>query len=115
MPDFTATASTLTTAGIAVASLCPVGTPEDLTKSLEITRSYQDPSNGRWLLDSLKKPLSRTLRVKTVPVVALLSIEGSVLFNGSPSDPKFWSELEKIDPKIKRPDSPVRDAKIETN
>lgn len=109
LPDFAATASVLTGAGIAVVSLAPDGSPEHLTKLTGMIASRRAASNGAWMLDNLEKPLSRTLRVRNLPTVALISTDGSVLFNGSPSDPEFWNAAIRIDPSIRRPDSPVRE------
>jgi hypothetical protein len=110
LPDFAATASALSAAGVAVVSLAPDGDREILTKINDAIGKHRTASSGSWMLDSLEKPLSRALLVRNLPTMALLSTDGSVLFNGSPSDPEFWSAVNRIDPSIRRPESPVRKA-----
>jgi hypothetical protein len=115
LPDFATTATMLTGAGIAVVSLAPEGGPETLTQISGLIGGRRAASNGSWMLDSLEKPLSRKLRVRNLPTVVLISTDGSVLFNGSPSDPEFWSSAIRIDPSIRRPASTVSKGDREEN
>lgn len=106
LPDYAATAKALGEKGIAMISIMPGDSPEILTKARAMVLSPDKTLPGAWLLDSKETPLARTLRVQTLPVFALVSSSGNILFNGDPTDESFWEALKKLDPKIIRPQSP---------
>jgi hypothetical protein len=106
LPDYAVTAKALEEKGIAMVSVLIQDTPEILTKSAAALRTLGDKPPGAWLVDSKEKPLARELRVQEVPVFAIISNEGKVLFNGQPSDDALWDTLRSIDPLITRPSSP---------
>jgi hypothetical protein len=105
MPDFVITAKTLGEKGIAVVSLLPDDSPKILTAARGMIHPLGTTPPGAWLVDSREKPLARDLRVQGLPVFVLISNEGSILFNGDPTDDAFWDDLTKIDPGIIRPQS----------
>ncbi|MEO7099156.1 MAG: hypothetical protein ABI162_07320 [Luteolibacter sp.] len=106
MPDYIATAKALGEKGIAMVSLVPDDSPKTLTAAREILHPLGINPPGAWLVDSKEKPFSRDLRVQGLPVFVLVSNDGSILFNGDPTDDGLWEALKKIDPKIARPQSP---------
>lgn len=103
MPDFITTARTLGEKGIAMVSILPEGSPEELAAARAAIRPLGLQPPGAWLVDRAEKPLARDLRVQGLPLFVLLSNEGRVLFNGHPADPQLWEALAKIDPTITRP------------
>ncbi|MEX1114553.1 MAG: hypothetical protein WEB53_04845 [Akkermansiaceae bacterium] len=107
MPDFIATATALAEKGIAVASLIEAGAPEILTDARTMIQPLGPKPPGAWLIDSKDQPLARDLHVRGLPLFVLVSNEGSVLFNGDPSDDAFWEKLNLIDPQIIRPGMPA--------
>ncbi len=105
LPDFAVTAESISTKGIAVASLVPNGEADTLTKSRDLIKPFSGKAAGAWLIDSDTSPLARLLRFKNVPTMVLISSDGRILFNGEPSDSEFWKALHKIDERILRPDT----------
>jgi len=104
MPDFVIAAKALGEKGIAVVSLLPDDSPKNLTAARAMIQPLGANPPGAWLVDSRESPLARDLRVQGLPVFALISNEGKVLFNGDPTDDAFWDALTKIDPQIARPE-----------
>ena len=49
--------------------------------------------------------LARLLRIQNLPAMVLVSTDGKVLFNGDPTDEKFWEALHQIDARITRPEA----------
>jgi hypothetical protein len=43
------------------------------------------------------------LRIQNLPTMVLVSPEGSVIFNGHPSEDGLWDALLKLAPDVKRP------------
>jgi len=101
LPDFGRTAEMLSSHGIAVASLCAERSPE----AVALTKAYNKPAHGRWLIDGEKDSLGLLLRVQELPTMALISNEGRVLYCGDPTDIQFWRSLKQLDATIERPDS----------
>jgi hypothetical protein len=58
---------------------------------------------GHWLVDLEKTPISRSLRVQSLPIMVLVSPSGTILFNGHPSSDDLWNALKKINPSIIKP------------
>lgn len=111
MPDFATTAAELEAHGVAVASLIPENSPKQLNGARAMIDSLEGKSCGRWLVDSLEKPLGRELRVQNLPTMVLVSPQGAVLFNGDPTDDGFWKSLNTIDAAITRPKSSLEKTK----
>jgi hypothetical protein len=103
LPDFLATATTLTANNIAVASILPGDAPALLTEARDMIHAPKDHPPGAWLIDPKEKSLARELRIQNLPAMVLVSPEGKILFNGDPTEPEFWDALLKIDASIKRP------------
>lgn len=103
MPDFKIVAGELARHAVAVVSILAEGSPEVIGDAREMIASLGDPPPGLWLRDREKAPLHRTLRVQSVPTMALVSPDGRVLFNGHPAEDRLWEELARIAPGIKRP------------
>lgn len=105
MPDYITTAKALGAHGIAMVSILPEDTPQMLADARAAIQSQGLHPPGAWLVDRKENPLARELRVNRLPLFVVVSNEGRVIFNGDPVDEILWSELEKIDPGIKRPDN----------
>jgi hypothetical protein len=108
MADFITTAEMLTKMKIAFVSLLPEDSAEILAKARTMLQPLGASVPGAWLIDQKENPLARELRVQSLPAFILVSSEGQILFNGEPADDGLWDALKKIDPQIKRPDSPVK-------
>jgi hypothetical protein len=108
MPDFAATAATLATNGIAVASLVSDDTPKLLTDARAMIHPLGEKPPGAWLIDSKEKPIGRELRIQTLPAFVLVSPEGKIIYNGDPTEDEFWDALKKIDDHITRPASSLK-------
>jgi len=107
LPDFAATAHALLERDFAVVSLLTDDSPENLTTARKLLEPLGPTPPGAWLIDSKQTPLSRELRLQTYPLLVLVSGEGTILFNGGPSDEQLWETLHKIDPAIVRPTAPA--------
>jgi len=103
MPDFKTTALELQKNGIAVASLISDSTPDALGDAKTIANTLGSPPPGAWLVDREKDSLHRMLRIQSVPSMVLVSPEGSVIFNGHPSEDRLWTALSALAPDIRRP------------
>ena len=106
MPDYAATAKALGEKGVAMVSVLPEDAPKILTDARAMVQLLGDKPPGAWLIDRKENPLARDLRVQTMPAFILVSNQGSILFNGEPTDDGLWDALTKLDPKIVRPASP---------
>jgi hypothetical protein len=105
LPDYIITAKALAAHGIAMVSVLPENS-EKITadaKAMLLPLSVDPP--GAWLIDSKEKPLAHELRVQSLPAFILISNQGTILFNGDPTDEGLWDALTKLDPKIIRPQS----------
>jgi len=107
MPDFLATANTLTANDIAIASLIPDNDPKILTIGRKMIQPFGPNLPGTWLIDTADKPLAQLLRLNTIPLFVLISNDGDILFNGDPSDDIFWQKIYQVNPKITRPGLPA--------
>lgn len=107
LPDFVLTTQSCADQNIAVLSIL-VGQYPGILKDAETLRK-DDASKAKcvWLLDSNKNSLASLLRVTDIPTVAIVSPGGKILFNGHPSDAKFWQTLQQVSPGFKRPDTPA--------
>jgi hypothetical protein len=103
LPEFTAMARDLESNGIAFASILADDSPKSREQARAMLAKSGAKPHGAWLVDDSAVPLSRTLRVQSIPVVALISPEGRVLFNGHVSRDELWETLGKLAPAIKRP------------
>ncbi len=109
MPDFITTASTLASKGFAVVSLVPARAKAMLDDAAATIASVSGANASAWLVDPEGGQLARKLRVQNLPTMVVVSIDGEVLFNGNPDDPRMWEALKKIDAAIVRPASPDKD------
>ncbi len=104
LPDFISTATALRDHGIAALSLVsdvPAHLPAEAKDAL---KSHQPgPKAGRWGADVSARSLARTLRVRNLPCVALITPDGSARYLGAPDSDEFWSALQALDPAIRRP------------
>lgn len=106
MPDFVTTAGMLENKGVSVVSMVADGAPDLIEEAALMARPHAGKQTGAWLIDPKNGSLARQLRVRKLPVMIIVSTEGKVLFNGDPSDEKFWQALHQIDARIARPSSP---------
>jgi hypothetical protein len=105
MPDYIITAKELEKHGIAMVSILPQDSPQILTEARAAIHPLGLHPPGAWVIDRKENPLSRELRVATLPLFVVVSNEGRVVFNGDPVDANLWSELQKMDSAIRRPDN----------
>lgn len=110
MKDFATTITLLTKHQIAVISLVP-DQPLDLREDASAMLAPIQHLGGTWMIDPSQNALARTLLVRNLPTVALISTDGSVFFNGSPYEDAFWSALQKTSPSLARPKSLSSDNK----
>jgi thiol-disulfide isomerase/thioredoxin len=103
MPDLLATAEELAKHGIRVVNVIVEAEPEALEEARGLLRDQAAVARQAWVADNRERPLSRTLRVQNVPVMALVTPGGRVAFNGHPAEDALWQALERIAPEIRRP------------
>ena len=105
LPDFILTTQSCDAQNIGVASIL-VGQYPGITKDAETIRK-DDATKAActWLIDSTKKSLSNKLRISDIPTMVIISPEGKVLFNGHPSNERFWKTLKDVAPNFKRPNN----------
>ncbi len=103
MPDFEALAGQLVRNGVGVVSILGEAGPEVIEDARSLIAGLDSDPAGRWLVDSPRTPLHQLLRIQSVPAMVLVDPAGRVRFNGHPSDPAFWNELQAISPGIERP------------
>ena len=105
LADYAATAKALTDKGITLVSILTEHSDASLTAARKMILPLGEKPPGAWLVDQKDKTLALQLRVQTLPTFVLISNGGTVLFNGDPTDDGLWEALNKVDPKIIRPDS----------
>lgn len=110
LPDFIATSRELANHNIAVASILAEPDPEALPDAKSFRADIPDKVAGAWLLDDIDSPTAQLLRVQVLPTFVLADTNGTILFNGHPSDPELWSTLQRVAPNITRP--PVQPEEI---
>ncbi|MCW1884437.1 TlpA family protein disulfide reductase [Luteolibacter flavescens] len=103
MPDFKVTATELEKNGVAVVSLLAEFTADAAKDAKEVVSGLGAKPPGAWLQDREKDSFMRKLRVQDLPTMVLVSPDGSVIFNGHPSDDGLWKSLSKLAPDLKRP------------
>ncbi len=108
LPDFFVTAEHLLEKDIAVVSVLPETSEKVMGDAKAMLEGIGKKIPGAWLVDSKKAALSLKLSVQSVPVVVVVSPQGEVLFNGHPTDGDFWKALERLNPKIERPEMRVQ-------
>jgi hypothetical protein len=109
LADFFITADHLVSKDVAVASILPETSSKVIADAKAMLQATGEKIHGAWIVDAEKDPLSARLKVQSVPVVVLISPDGSVLFNGHPTDEEFWRALGKINPEIMRPEMRAAD------
>ena len=103
LDDFATTAAALGKSGVRVITLVVDGAPSlGETRELLQQGGFAEPP-GHWAVDPAEPPLSRQLRVQSVPTFVVLGIDGKALAHGHPSEDSVWRALEKINPAIERP------------
>ncbi len=103
MSAYSSTSKTLSDHGLPSTSILLTGTSDSRKDADAFLASTRGSIPGHWMIDREKQSLVSTFRIQNFPVVALVSKEGKVLFNGNPGDPVLWTELGKINPAIKQP------------
>jgi len=104
LPDIATLARELPAKDIALASVISDNSDKVLTDARTMLGAIEPKATGHWLVDLEHGPLSRALRVQSLPIMVLVSTEGKVLFNGHPSSDDLWNALKKINPSIIKPD-----------
>jgi hypothetical protein len=87
----------------------PGDVPALLDDARKMIGELQANPPGAWLIDPKGGTFARPLRVQNLPTMVLVAKDGSVLFNGDPSDKSLWTALGKIDANIVRPERPSPD------
>ncbi|MCP5536024.1 MAG: hypothetical protein H7A51_07280 [Akkermansiaceae bacterium] len=106
LPDFVLTTQSCKDQNIAVLSVLVGQYPNILEDAESIRKEDAAKAQCVWLSDSNKKSLAGILRITDIPTMVIVSAEGKILFNGHPSDEKFWQTIQKIAPDFKRPNTP---------
>jgi len=107
MEDFTLTSHECSTHEIAVISILIGSSPETIQEAELIRKQHQDKAQCTWVVDSSKSTLTKILRITDIPTMVILSTDGKVLFNGHPSETKFWNTIKSIAPNFKRPNNNI--------
>lgn len=105
LPDFVLTTQSCKDQNIAVLSILVGQYPDILQDAESVRKEDADKAHCSWLVDSNKNSFANLLRITDIPTMAIISTEGKVLFNGHPSDKKFWQTIQKIAPEFNRPNS----------
>jgi thiol-disulfide isomerase/thioredoxin len=97
MDELRARAEKLKGLGVVVAGVNTEGQEDlsDAKQKAERVRKEKKMSLP-WLIEPADAPLSKLLRIDTIPRAVLVSPEGKVLFNGHPSDPALIAALAKL-------------------
>lgn len=105
LPDFILTTQSCKQHNIIVLSILADQYP-DILKDAETMRN-EDAAKAQctWLVDSNSKPLTGLLRIRDIPTMVIVSADGKILFNGHPSNIKFWQTIQEIAPDFKRPNN----------
>lgn len=104
LPDLVTTAEALREAGLPFLCLLAELSPQAVPDAELFRKKAGENSPATWLLDDEESPLGRLLRVQDLPTVVLLARDGSVLFNGHPSNDRFWEKLQAAAPGVSRPE-----------
>lgn len=105
LADFILTTKSCSEQNIAVISVLVGQYPGILEDAETMRKEDANKAQCSWVVDSNKKSLANLLRITDLPTMVIASPEGKILFNGHPSDNKFWNTLQKIAPQFKRPNS----------
>lgn len=95
MPELVAKAETLEPQGILVAGINTEADPEKAEK-FRVERDIK----LTWLVEPAAEPFSKALMIDSIPRMILVQPDGTILYNGHPSDPKLSEALAKIDVKL---------------
>ena len=49
-----------------------------------------------WLIEPTTRPISKLLKIDSIPRAILLTPEGKILYDGHPEDPRLSAALQKI-------------------
>jgi len=81
-----------------------VGYNDEILKDAKlVAREDANKAKCTWAVDPKVNLLSSRLRVMDIPMEIIVTPKGKILFNGPPSKNKFWSQLQQLAPKIKKP------------
>ncbi|MEO5721630.1 MAG: TlpA disulfide reductase family protein [Chthoniobacterales bacterium] len=80
--------------GINTEALQPGGLAEARKKSENVRQ--QKKITFDWLVEPIEMPLSKLLRIDSIPRAILVNPEGKVLYDGHPEDPRLLAALQKI-------------------
>ncbi len=103
LPDFIITTQACDKNNISVLAIL-TGKYPDITADAEtIRKASATNAKCTWLIDTKKNSLASLLWVRNLPTAIIASPDGEILFNGHPTDEKFWTTLKKLSPTFKRP------------
>jgi hypothetical protein len=103
LPDFIATSKELARNDVAVASVLAEPDPAAVPDAGNFRSNITEKISVTWLIDDNTAPTTQLLRIQNLPTMVLADTNGSILFNGHPSDPELWSALQKVAPNVVRP------------
>lgn len=99
LPRLVERSKTLATQKVAVVGInteAPrAGGVEEAKKKSEDVKKRQKVSFA-WLVEPMDRPLSKLLKIDSIPRAILVTPEGKVLYDGHPEDPRMTAALEKI-------------------
>ncbi len=106
LPEMLTMIEELTRLEVPIASVSIESGADGLKAAKEFRAGIEGKNLGNWIVDNSKSSLARKLRVQDLPTVTILNIDGTVMFNGHPSEELLWDALHKVDPRFKRPATP---------
>lgn len=105
LPDFILTTQSCKEQNIKVLSILTGQYPGIRRDAENIRKEDAAEAQCTWLVDSNIKSLADILRVRDIPTMVIVSPDGKILFNGHPSNNKFWEVIQKVAPGFARPNS----------
>lgn len=103
MPELRKKADQLAPHGIVVAAM---NTDKENAEALADKVRREKDMALPWLVEPEDRPYSNALELTSIPVMALVTPDGKVLFFGHPQSPDLWEALRKLEPAIRPPGSP---------
>lgn len=92
MPELITKAEALEPQGILVAGM-------NTESDVELAEKFRAERDIKltWLVEPSTEPFSKALMIDSIPRMVLVKPDGTILYNGHPSDPKLKEALAKID------------------
>lgn len=107
LPEMVAMIEELVRHDVPIANVLIESGDDGLKAAKEFRAGIDGKNLGNWIVDNSKSSLARKLRVQDLPTVAVLNVDGTVMFSGQPSEALLWDTLRKVEPKLKHPVAPA--------